>query len=185
MNIINIVDNNNLSTSRKKNKITRKRNPLIRKCNKCKRSRSHKDENAQQCNFCDQIILSGNEFIDDLLIKLNKKSVSIEFIPYEQFSNITYLAKGGFSEIYKATCSQGIKGRWNSWKQEFKINNDSTTVVLESLNDSQIISNDFLNELKNYFQCSDPYNRYIRRYYGITQHPETKNYMIVMAFAPD
>ncbi|CAG8531943.1 1233_t:CDS:2, partial [Racocetra fulgida] len=26
-----------------------------------------------------------------------------KFIPYEQFSDITYLAEGGFSEIYKAT----------------------------------------------------------------------------------
>ncbi|CAG8745638.1 17046_t:CDS:2, partial [Racocetra persica] len=141
------------------------------------------DENAQQCNFCDQIILSGNEFIDNLLIKLNKQSVFLEFIPYEQFGNVTYLAKGGFSEIYKATYSHGIKNYWDNQKKVFVINNDSTTVVLKSLNNSKIISNDFLNELKNYFQCSDGNNYDILKYYGITQHSETQNYMIVMAFA--
>ncbi|CAG8852278.1 35527_t:CDS:1, partial [Racocetra persica] len=43
--------------------------------------------------------------------------------------------------------------------------------------------------LKNYFQCSDHPNSFrssfILKYYGITQHSETKNYMIVMAFAPN
>ncbi|CAG8763426.1 3428_t:CDS:2, partial [Racocetra fulgida] len=101
------------------------------------------------------------------------------FIPYEQFSNVTYLAKGGFSEIYKATCSYDTKEFWDNQKKEFETKN-VRTIVLKSLNNSKIISNDFLNELKNYFQCS---NSYVLKYYGITQHPETKNYLIVMAFA--
>ncbi|CAG8756064.1 2441_t:CDS:2, partial [Racocetra persica] len=108
----------------------------------------------------------GNEVIDNWLIKINKQTSRklIEFIPYEQFSDITYLAKGG---------------------QAFYMYNNST-VVLKNLNDSEIISQDFLNELKNYFQCSysSLIGSYIHKYYGITRHPETKKYIIVTAFAP-
>ncbi|CAG8597909.1 16560_t:CDS:2 [Cetraspora pellucida] len=171
----------NLSTSYRKNKVTRERNPLRKKCNKCEKLRLHDNKNAQQCNFCNQIMLSGNKFIDNLLVKLNKQKVFIEFIPYEYFKNIIYLSEGGFSKIYKATCVNGIRTEWNSRKRRFAEAIINATVVLKCLNSSEAISHDFLNELKNYFQCSDGY--YILQYYGITQHPETKDYMIVMAFA--
>ncbi|CAG8658492.1 10643_t:CDS:2 [Cetraspora pellucida] len=126
-------------------------------------------------------MLSGNKFIDNWLTKQNKQKVFIEFIPYEYFKNIIYLSEGGFSKIYKATCVNGIRTEWNSRKRRFAEAIINATVVLKCLNSSEAISHDFLNELKNYFQCSDGY--YILQYYGITQHPETKDYMIAMAFA--
>ncbi|CAG8654226.1 9370_t:CDS:2 [Cetraspora pellucida] len=171
MDIINAIDNN-LSTSHRKNKVTRR-------CNKCKRSRLHYNENAQQCNFCNQLMLSGNKFIDNLLTKLNKQKAFIEFIPYEQFDDIIYLSEGGFSKIYKARCVNGIRTKWNGRQQRFT-HNTNATIVLKSLNNSEAISHDFLNELKTYFQCS---GSNIINYYGITQHPKTKDYMIVMDFA--
>ncbi|CAG8660050.1 5008_t:CDS:1, partial [Cetraspora pellucida] len=145
MDIINAIDNN-LSTSHRKNKVTKNRNPLIKKCNKCKRSKLHDNKNAQQCNFCNQIMLSGNKFIDNWLTKLNKQKVFIEFIPYEQFKDIIYLSEGGFSKIYKATCVNGIRTEWNSRKRRFTKAISNETVVLKSLNSSEAISNDFLNE---------------------------------------
>ncbi|UZO07058.1 uncharacterized protein OCT59_027361 [Rhizophagus irregularis] len=57
-------------------------------------------------------------------------------------------------------------------------------VILKSLNDSSNINDDFLNEWRNCLRCinsayeSDTY--LITRIFGITQDPETSNYMIVM-----
>ncbi|CAG8475286.1 9656_t:CDS:2 [Scutellospora calospora] len=128
----------------------------MKKCKECKMRRNHKDKNAQQCNFCEQLIIkfSGNKIIDDWLASvINKANKFIEFIPFEKFRDISYLAEGGFSKIYKATCINGIKC-WNGRKQIFG-NLKKHPVVLKSLNNSEIIN----------------------------EHPETKNYMIVMDFA--
>ncbi|CAG8467078.1 7037_t:CDS:1 [Scutellospora calospora] len=140
------MDNNSLSsTLRIKDKLHRTRNPLVRKCNRCKRTKLHKYEKAQQCNFCDNITFSGNEVIDNWLVKTNNQKVFVEFIPYKQFSDITYIAKGGFSEIYKASCLN-LKRKWNACKRNFTIN-DKSIVVLKHLNDSENINHDFLNEV--------------------------------------
>src|SRR6266496_6313685 len=49
---------------------------------------------------------SGNEFIDkfiqDVQLKARNESEVIEWIPYNHLRNIKYLAKGGFSIVYKA-----------------------------------------------------------------------------------
>ncbi|CAG8597956.1 16563_t:CDS:2 [Cetraspora pellucida] len=156
-----------------------------RKCKTCKKRRRHKDLSARQCNMCDQQSLNGNKIIDNWLVKTTGISVSrhsfMEFIPYERFNDIIYISEGGFSKIYKATCVNGIRDKWNGHKQRFEYIQNAK-VVLKSLNNSEAISHDFLNELKNYFQCFDHYVSIIQ-YYGITQHPETKDYMIVIDFA--
>jgi len=42
--------------------------------------------------------LTGQELID----KLIRQQKRIKLIPYEQFTEIKYLAEGGFGKIYKA-----------------------------------------------------------------------------------
>ncbi|CAG8770530.1 9792_t:CDS:2 [Gigaspora margarita] len=146
--------------------------------------RCHKDYNAQQYNFCENFRSSGNEIIDNWFADLNETNHFIEFIPYEKFSNITYLAEGGFSKVYKATCANGIINDLNCCERQIFSVFGNKTVVLKSLKHSESISHDFLNELKNYLRCSERWDsNYIHKYYGITRHPETKNYMIVMDFA--
>ena len=88
-------------------------------------------------NYCEKC---GKEYIN-LKIKLcksckfseNKNVESLgneifKWIPYDQFSNIEEIGKGGFATIYSAI-----------WKNR--------TVVLKQLNDSQNVSNEFLNEV--------------------------------------
>jgi len=71
----------------------------------------------------------------------------LKLIPYEQFASIEYLTEGGFSKIYKA--------KW--------VNNKM--VVLKTLNDSQGISKDFLQEISNYEVFSNCEN--IVKCYGV------------------
>ncbi|CAG8513409.1 15512_t:CDS:2, partial [Racocetra fulgida] len=137
-------------------------------------------------------VLSGNKLIDDFIELTqtfrnctNRKK--LEFIPYKQFTNIEYLAKGGFSVIYKATWVDGLITCWNYKKQKFnrKKNYD---VVLKILNKSDKMDSDYLNEV-SFFHCikdslDHSYkNDNIHQYLGITRHPETKNYIIVIEFA--
>ena len=68
--------------------------------------------------------------------------------------NIKYLAKGGFSTIYKAIWLSGRIKHWDKSKQKWVRENLGTEVVLKSLNNSSNINEDFLNEVSdflNYF----------------------------------
>ncbi|RIB19587.1 hypothetical protein C2G38_2245077 [Gigaspora rosea] len=83
-------------------------------------------------------------------VKKNKYSVplthsKLEFIPYEQFTNIEYLAKGGFSVIYKATWVDGSISKWSPKKQGYA-RKKNCGVVHKILNDSQKMDSEYLNE---------------------------------------
>ncbi|RIA88850.1 hypothetical protein C1645_825731 [Glomus cerebriforme] len=78
------------------------------------------------------------------------------FVPYNKFENIEFITEEGFSKIYKANSI-----------------NDKMKVALKELNNSENIK-----PYKDLNESFDSY--YINEYYGITQHPITKNYMIIM-----
>lgn len=187
MSNITLVTASTISTKRK-----RIRN-LTKKCNRCNFIRHHSDINSSNCIYCDQslqILSSGNKLIDDFLKKtfaepgVSNRFKRLEYVPYEQFTNIEYLAEGGFSKIYKAIWKDGPITSWYSKKQRFH-RKKNCGVVLKSLNDSKNISTSFLNELKLYNQCikSARYEEeYLNKSFGITRDPKTGNYMIIMEF---
>src|ERR1044071_9110340 len=75
---------------------------------------------------------SGNKEIDKFIQKFQLDATCsqevLEWIPYEKFEDIEYLAKGGFGTVYKAK----RKGE---------------DVVLKCLNDSRGLTTDFLQEV--------------------------------------
>jgi hypothetical protein len=88
----------------------------VKKCNKCKKKRKLVNETHQICHPCYKIKtckLSGNKVIDDfiksILSSCHLKAI-LEFIPYDRFENIKFVAEGGFSKIYKATWIDGPVG---------------------------------------------------------------------------
>jgi serine/threonine protein kinase len=84
-----------------------------------------------------RFIPSGNKIVDDFIrytqINLTKKAGKMEFVPYNQFKNLEFIAEGGFSKIYKAT-----------WIDRYYHN---STVVLKKLNNSKNITSKELNEV--------------------------------------
>ncbi|RIA90108.1 kinase-like domain-containing protein [Glomus cerebriforme] len=153
---------------------------------------------------------SGNEHVDKFIRESQKArnyEEILEWIPYDRLRNIEYLAKGGFSTIYKAIWLDGNIHYWRDKKQKWKrgrnkleqkdyenANKENVTsplkenekkgkyVVLKSLNNSSNIHEDFLNEWKIYLQfaySAKNDNAYIMKIY-ITQDPKTLNYMIVL-----
>ncbi|GBC04148.1 hypothetical protein RclHR1_05540001 [Rhizophagus clarus] len=120
---------------------------------------------------------SGNEIIDRLIQEnqlLVRRYGLLEWIPYDRFTNINYIAEGGFAKVYSATWIDGQIKKWsqlsNNWRR-----NGSTVVALKVLNSSENISEDFLNEALSGYMC-------VIKCFGITQDPITYDYALVLQY---
>lgn len=83
---------------------------------------------------------SGNKSIDDFLIRtysLKDKHKFLEWVPYENFTNIEYISEGGFSKIYRAIWA---RNNGESYRRK------SDYVVLKVVNNSQN-NEEFLKEV--------------------------------------
>ena len=110
------------------------------------------------CNQCNAkrfqqefpIWTSGNIYIDNFIqeTQLNAQSCAqvLEWIPYNRLTNIKYLAKGGFSTVYK---SRWLDGEINGWNYDNKQCSrfGSHSVVIKCLNNSSNINEEFLRYL--------------------------------------
>ncbi|POG75335.1 kinase-like domain-containing protein [Rhizophagus irregularis DAOM 181602=DAOM 197198] len=122
---------------------------------------------------------SGNKDIDEFIQQSQLNAVYckkyLEWIPFEKFQNITYIAEGGFGKIYSAEWPEGYIYYWDienqKWYREKK-----EKYALKSLNNSSDICSDFLNEiyLGDIVQC-----------FGITQDLNNKEYMMVIEYCED
>jgi len=93
---------------------------------------------------------SGNKVVDDFIkyTQINLDNNMMEFVPYDQFKNIQFIAEGGFSKIYKATWIDGYIQSWNEEKLIFE-RNGHWIVALKNLNNSENITSKELNEVHN------------------------------------
>ena len=108
------------------------------------------------CQSCDPKLLtegwtSGNETLDELIKSTQLKatrydnSKHLQWIPYNNLTNIKKIGEGGFATISKATWLNGYK----TASYDVRTNKDRA-VILKKLHNSQNISDEFLNEV-NYF----------------------------------
>ncbi|GES92921.1 kinase-like domain-containing protein [Rhizophagus clarus] len=188
------------STSNKP-KITSIHNVLneFKKCNGCNRKRKYLNE-FQICKSCYKpmtaFIPSGNKVVDDFikytLTNRNEMAGKMEFVPYDRFKDIEFIAEGGFSKVYKATWIDGPISYWNHKKQKYDTYGEMK-VALKKLHDSRNISSRGLNELKMFYDFTlsmtnyDPYDNdgyypYINKCYGITQDPITKDFVLIIKY---
>ena len=72
----------------------------------------------------------------------------MEFISYDRFKNIEFIAEGGFSKIYKATWVDGPVDNYNRKRDNRQPN---YTVVLKKLNNSKNITSKELNEVRIFY----------------------------------
>ncbi|GET53111.1 kinase-like domain-containing protein [Rhizophagus irregularis DAOM 181602=DAOM 197198] len=112
------------------------------------------------------------------------ESKIFEFVPYDQFKNIEFIAEGGFSKIYKAIWVDGPIDEYYDSRSNTIVRNNNYTVVLKKLNNSKNITSKELNEFKVYYRILlSNYTTYgISEYFGITQDPITKDMMIIMPY---
>ena len=95
---------------------------------------------------------SGNNVIDKFIqdtqlsahdFALNKV---LEWIPYDRFENIEYLAEGGFGTVYKAIWIDGDIQNWDINQSKWD-RYGNKEIVLKCLKDSQNLDTDFLQEV--------------------------------------
>ncbi|CAB4442367.1 unnamed protein product [Rhizophagus irregularis] len=106
----------------------------------------------------------------------------LEWIPYDRFYNIKYIARGGFGKVYRANWIDGYIINWKSgfWNRH----NENMFVALKSLDNSKNVTLEFMNEIASHNKGKIN-NTFIIGFYGMTQDPETKNYMMVLDYAED
>ncbi|UZO16576.1 uncharacterized protein OCT59_007961 [Rhizophagus irregularis] len=87
--------------------------------------------------------------------------------------------KGGFATIYSAT--------WKGGPLNYCVDKSKYTrildkmVALKCLHNSQNITNEFLNEIKEY--SIDNHGNNIVKIYGLSQNPDTKEFIIILDYA--
>ena len=76
----------------------------------------------------------------------NPKSKIIEWIPYEQLSDVTYMKTGGFGEISRAKWIDGPIKNWSHKEKKLK-RGEKEEIVLKLFPNSRSICQSFLNEV--------------------------------------
>ncbi|RIA93125.1 hypothetical protein C1645_819749 [Glomus cerebriforme] len=146
-------------------------------CEKC--VKQYADIQNKWCKLCQINYLrenftnwtSDNEEIDNIIQEVQLKIINyhdtiFEWIPYDQFNDIKKMSKGG---ITIARWNDGPL-YWNKDKKKYT-RNSHITVILKYFDYSQNITKGFLDEVKKY------YNNY--KVYGISQNPDTKDYVFI------
>ena len=80
-------------------------------------------------------------------LKIEKyDDIVFEWIPYNQFSDIKEIGRGGFATVYSAIWKDGpLKYDYEDKKEYTR--NSNYEVALKCLHNSQNITNEFLNEV--------------------------------------
>ncbi|GBC39501.1 kinase-like domain-containing protein [Rhizophagus irregularis DAOM 181602=DAOM 197198] len=127
---------------------------------------------------------SGNKeidkFIQDTQLSAKYHFQIFEWMPYDNFYNVVYIGEGGFGKVHKANWKDGYIVHWdtskNQWERHGRKNN--FFVALKSLNNSQNVTLEFINEITFYIRTRSIF-------YGITQDPNTKDYVLIMSYAKE
>ncbi|GBB98423.1 hypothetical protein RclHR1_03220016 [Rhizophagus clarus] len=133
---------------------------------------------------------SGNNFIDKFIQNTQLKTheytyEALEWVPYDRFYDIKYIAKGGFGKVYKANWIDGPIIEWDDQVENWKRHGQNKLVALKSLN-TKNVSLEFMNEITSHqtLNFDLPIGAVIK-FYGMTQDPLTENYMMILDYAED
>jgi hypothetical protein len=89
-----------------------------------------------------------NKFIQDTQLSVHDDAKkALEWIPYDRLYNIKYIAKGGFGKVYKANWIDGYVTDWDNEHQNRKRYNENMLVALKSLDNSERVTLEFINEV--------------------------------------
>ncbi|GBB88337.1 hypothetical protein RclHR1_01490018 [Rhizophagus clarus] len=135
---------------------------------------------------------SGNDDIDKFIqnnqLSAKNRFQLLEWIPYDRFSKVTYVAEGGFSKVYKAKWN-GFISFWdeskNQWKRSGLYSRRSrggNYVALKHLNNSQNLTLDVINEIMSYVKLNERTRKFLGTF-GVSQDPITKDYIVVLPYA--
>src|SRR6266542_5675507 len=88
-----------------------------------------------------------DKFIQEVQLSANHFGKVLEWIPYNKFCNIEYIAKGGFGKVYKANWIDGFIRYWDDESKNWRRVSSNKFVALKGLNNSKNVSSEFINEV--------------------------------------
>src|SRR5688572_23901594 len=132
---------------------SKKRDKYYGECPTCNRYNT----NWTWCQSCDPKLLtegwtSGHETLDELIKSTQLKATEydnrkyLQWIPYNDLTDIEKIGEGGFATIYKATWLNGDK--YGGYSERYS---RDMPVALKILHNSHNISDEFLNEVNIIF----------------------------------
>jgi hypothetical protein len=125
------------------------------KCEECKQENTG-DKYCKACNVKHfqqnfKNWTSGNNDIDKFIqeTQLTAKFYDqiLEWIPYDKLYNINYISKDGFGKVYRAKWIDGYINRWDNINKNWERFNSNGFVTLKSLNNSENVTLEFINEV--------------------------------------
>ncbi|KAG9302960.1 hypothetical protein G9A89_022377 [Geosiphon pyriformis] len=171
-------------------------------CPKCKLSARNNGKNVcETCRFLffeklHKDFSSGNATVDDIVKNpiyippMNEndsaKFFYYEWIPYDRFKNISFIAKGGFGTIHKATW---IDGKLNAYSIKHHGELDHKRcgpqdVAIKFMNNPELSEEIFKEiNIERSIVSSNRYIDKISQVIGITQNPKTLDFGFVTCFA--
>ena len=98
---------------------------------------------------------SGNndidKFIQDAQLSVHSSQFdlvkALEWIPYDRFRDIKYIAKGAFGKVYRTNWIDGCIDEWNNENKNWKRKDPNMFVILKSLNYLTNFTSEFINEV--------------------------------------
>jgi hypothetical protein len=88
-----------------------------------------------------------DNFIQEMQLKINDSlDIIFEWIPYNQFSDIKEIGKGGFATVYSAIWKDG-ELKYDIDTKMYVKTSPNQKVALKCLHNSQNITDEFLNEV--------------------------------------
>ncbi|CAG8516410.1 6016_t:CDS:2 [Acaulospora colombiana] len=131
---------------------------------------------------------SGNDDLDCFILEtqLDAKSCFdyLEWIPYSRLCNIQYVGSGYFGSVFRSFWIDGPRDVWDVSTSQYR-RREKYPVALKLLDNSQNISQEFLEGLKENLRSENNSGVHVIRFLGITQDPDTKNYVWVIQYARD
>jgi hypothetical protein len=124
-------------------------------CKECKQPESYHN----WCYHCKSELFkqnfknwtSGNhdvdKFIQEAQLKAKSKAQVLEWIEFDRFVDVEYLAKGGFGTTFKAIWKDGYILRWDKNNNQWNRSGEEA-VALKCLHNSQDITTEFLREVR-------------------------------------
>ncbi|POG76769.1 hypothetical protein GLOIN_2v862001 [Rhizophagus irregularis DAOM 181602=DAOM 197198] len=117
-----------------------------------------------------------DNFIQEMQLKVNNpKDLLFEWVSPDQFYDLKEIGKGGFATVYSAKWEDGPLS-YNAETKKYERIPDMS-FALKCMDNSQDMIDVFLNKVKDY---SIDYLDNKIKIYGISQNPDTNDYMMVL-----
>ncbi|CAG8536520.1 14116_t:CDS:2, partial [Ambispora leptoticha] len=128
---------------------------------------------------------SGNVKIDAIIresqVTATNHEELIEWISFDRFREVTYIAQGGFGKVYSAIWIDGPIAYWDKERGEW-LRRPQYKVALKVSKNKE--DGDFLHEFESQRSANKTGpNSHVLWFMGITKDPSIQTYMLVMPFA--